>query len=86
MMVKPSAKKQMNMANYNLTPGGNKANIVVGIISAIFLIAGITLIVVANFTELVSWLKTFGITLCVMCVPLIITIIYSVLNNKINKI
>ena len=86
MMVKSSAKKWTNMANYNLKPGGNKANIVVGIISAIFLIAGITLIVVANFTELVSWLKTFGITLCVMCVPLIITIIYSVLNNKINKI
>ena len=86
MMVKPNAKKWTNMANYNLKPGGNKANIVVGIISAIFLIAGITLIVVANFTKLVSWLKIFGITLCVMCAPLIITIIYSVLNNKINKI
>ena len=61
MMVKPNAKKWTNMANYNLKPGGNKANIVVGIISAIFLIAGITLIVIANFTELVSWLKTFGI-------------------------
>lgn len=74
------------MGNYNLKPGGNKTNVIVGIISAIFLIAGIALIVVANFTELVSWLKTFGITLCVMCVPLIIMIIYRVLKNEINKI
>ena len=66
-------------------PGGNKTNIWVWIITAFFLIVGIAFIIIANFSNVVSWLRVFGITLIVCCAPIVAWLIYQIAKYKINK-
>lgn len=51
----------------------------------IFIILGIVLILLGTFNQVVSWLKTFGIAFLVCACPLVIWVIYRVVNNKIKE-
>ena len=70
------------MVNYN--PNGNKKNIVLIIITALFLIIGTAFIVIGCWNDMLSWFKTFGIALLVLVSPLIIWFIYKFILKKIK--
>jgi uncharacterized membrane protein (DUF485 family) len=64
--------------------GGKKTNIWVWIITGFFLAVGITFIVIANFNAMVEWFRVFGITLVVLCAPVLLWLIYQVIKHKIK--
>jgi membrane protein YdbS with pleckstrin-like domain len=68
------------MANYK--NGGSKTNIWVWIVSGVFLLIGITFIVISCFDDMVEWFRTFGITLVVIAAVPTAWVIYKILDNK----
>lgn len=66
--------------------GGGKSQIVILVITILFAIVGIVLIVVANFTNVVAWLKVSGIATIVAAMPIIIMITFNIIQNKIKGI
>ena len=72
------------MANYK--PGGNKSNISILVVTGIFLLVGIVLIVWANFNSIMSWMRVSGIALLVIMAPIMASIIYKMIKDKVNKI
>ena len=68
------------MASYK--NGGNKTNIWVWIISGVFLLVGITFLVVARFNAMVEWLKTFGLTMVILAAVPLAWVVYKVLDRK----
>ncbi len=72
------------MAQYK--NGGGKSQIIILIITIIFAIVGVVLIVVANYTNVVKWLKVSGIATVVATAPIIIMIAFNIIQNKIKGI
>lgn len=71
------------MAKYN-KPNGNNKNIGVIAVSLFFAIAGLILIIIGYQNEIVSWMKTFGIVVLVISTPIIVFVLYQIINKKIK--
>lgn len=68
------------MANYK--NGGNGTNIIVWIITGLFLIVGVTFIVISCFDDMIEWFRTFGITMLVIGAVPAAWLLYKILDNK----
>ena len=55
------------------------------LVTFIFISLGIALILIGAHSQIVSWLKTFGIAFLVCACPLVLWAIYRVINNKIKE-
>lgn len=72
------------MAKYKLKKERNKTNLAVIIVIIIFALIGGTLLLIGYKNEMLKWMKTFGIVLLVLILPLAIFVIYTSVNKKIK--
>ena len=72
------------MANYNKPKTKNK-NLGVIIVMSVFAVLGIACIIIGYGNEFVSWLKTFGIVIVVLALPVIVFIVYRILVKKVKE-
>lgn len=72
------------MAKYKLKKERNKTNIAVIIVIIIFALIGGTLLLIGYKNEMLKWMKTFGIVLLVLTLPLVVFVIYTNVNRKIK--
>lgn len=73
------------MAKFN-KPNGTNKSIGMLVVTLIFLILGIVCIVIGFKNDIVSWMKTFGIAVCVLASPIIIFIIFRFIMSKIERL
>ena len=73
------------MANYN-KPNGNNKNIGMVVITIVFAIIGIVCFIIGYNNEIISWMKTFGIVILVLLLPLIVFLVYKFIIEKIKDI
>lgn len=55
------------------------------LVTLIFIILGVALVLIGAYSQVVSWLKTFGIAFLVCACPLVIWVIFKVINKKIKE-
>lgn len=60
-------------------------NIALIIVTIFFLIVGIACTIIGNYFVIVDWLKKCGIAFLILSVPLIITVIRTVIVKKIKE-
>lgn len=65
---------------------GSKANLGVIVTTIIFLIIGIILLIVGYGNEFLNWLKTFGVVILVISLPILVTCLGIIINNKIKEL
>lgn len=58
---------------------------IVAALTVVFAVLGILCIVVGCYADIVSWLKKFGLGLIIICLPLLIWLIKTVIQNKIKE-
>ena len=63
---------------------GSKANLVVTIITLVFALIGGACIIIGYKNEFVWWLSTFGIVILVICLPVLIVVLHSIIMKKIG--
>lgn len=71
----------------NLKPLGEKkkTGLWVGLVTAVFLAAGITLTVIAYKDTLIQWMATTGIALIVVASFPLLILAYNLINKKIDS-
>lgn len=72
------------MASYNKPKAVNK-NVGIIIIMSIFAVIGLACIIIGYGNEFLSWLKTFGIVICVLAFPVIVFIVYRMLIKRVKE-
>lgn len=73
------------MAKYNKPSKANKSVGMI-IVTLIFIIIGIVCIIIGFKNDIVSWMKTFGIVVCVMLSPIVVYLIYKLVMKKIDEL
>ena len=86
MLLAPRmTQKSIHTIMSNFRPGGNRTNIIAIIVTVVFLLIGVTFIVIATFNDLVSWFRTFGITLVAISAPVVAWLLYNLIKRHIEK-
>ena len=73
------------MANYN-KPVENKKSIGVIITTLVFALVGAICIFIGFGNEMLAWVKTFGIVVCVLVAPILIFVIYRLIKKRIEDL
>ena len=55
------------------------------IVTCSLLLVGIILVIIGFRTEISSWVKTFGLAFIVCAIPLIIFVVFRIINKKIKE-
>lgn len=65
--------------------GGKKTNLWVWIITGLFAAVGIALLIITNFTNIVKWLRVFGVTMIAVSAPILAKLLFELIKDKIRK-
>lgn len=63
----------------------HKKSVTLTIISIVFSIVGAALIVIGCYNSIVSWLKSAGVLIVCVCIPLLIYVVYKKINDNIKR-
>ena len=70
------------MGNYK---PNSKKSLGVILVTAIMAVIGVTFLIIGYHTDVLNWMKTFGIVTCILLAPLVLWIIYHYVIRKIKE-
>lgn len=62
-----------------------KRNLGIIIVTATFAIIGLICIIIGFRDEMLQWMLTFGVVICVICFPIAVFLIFNMIMNKVKE-
>ena len=62
-----------------------KKNLIMLIVMLVFAVVGITCLVIGFGSDMLVWLRTFGIVILALISPILVYLIYTFVNSKVKE-